>query len=78
MAVQKRYVKATTPNPVVASELDKPGDEAREVVLNRRRQPLARMSALREKAIANGLELWNEDRFHEEMAVRRGAYASSD
>ena len=52
--------------------------DARSIMLARRHAAIDQMLALREKAIAEGLELWDEDRLQKEIAGMRGESASED
>ena len=47
-------------------------EEARDQVLDARRQALGRMWAARERAINAGLELWDDERLGQELVLRRG------
>lgn len=52
--------------------------DARSIMLARRHAAIDRMLALREKAIAEGMELWDENKLQTQIAALRGEPASED
>jgi uncharacterized membrane protein YccC len=58
------------PFTIIPSESARQAERAAKVA--RRRQALAEMEALREQAIAKGMELWSVERIKREIAGARG------
>ncbi len=57
---------------MIGDRVEAPGDAQRAEILLRRRKALDEMWAVRDKAIDEGMTLWDDETFYQQIAIRRG------